>query len=323
MSATDAKEPVDISIIIESFSLLYRDSDSKSKCAICYDTRMRIAIITGGETGEREISIRSALNIAHIIDFAETKTYIFPEDKQTFVASATDFAIAIPVIHGIGGEDGTLQKMLESMSLPYIFSGVQTHQIGIDKTETKKRVATIGITSPQETLEFPAFVKPRFGGSSVASKLCHSHGELTVLLQQHPTIEFVQESPIKGREFTVGVVEHNNETFALPVVEIIPKGAFFDFENKYNPKKLATEICPATIPEDLTKELQRQALAVHTLFEARHLSRSDFIVTSDNTIYFLEINTIPGMTDTSLIPKMLKQQEFSLKELLKEWCLST
>lgn len=281
---------------------------------------MKIAIITGGETGEREISIKSAQNVANLIDFAETETFVFPEEKERFLSSSNEFKTAIPIIHGAGGEDGTLQSLLESINIPYIFSGIKTHKIGIDKTKTKETVSTIGITSPKETVDFPAFVKPRFGGSSVASKLCVSQEEFNNLIKENPDIELIKEEPVKGREFTVGIVEQDGKTFTLPVIEIIPKGAFFDFENKYNPEKLATEVCPAEIPENLAKELQRQALDVHTLLKARHLSRSDFIVTPDNNIYFLEINTIPGMTNTSLIPKMLKQAGLSLRELLKEWC---
>jgi D-alanine-D-alanine ligase len=281
---------------------------------------MKIAIITGGETGEREISIKSAQNVSNLIDFAETETFIFPEEKEVFLNCAKNFDIAIPMIHGAGGEDGTLQSLLASIDIPYIFSGIETHKIGIDKTKTKETVSAIGITSPKETVGFPAFVKPRFGGSSVASKLCATQEEFDKLIKENPDIELIKEELVKGREFTVGIVEQNGKTFPLPVVEIIPKGAFFDFENKYNPEKLATEVCPAEIPEDLAKELQRQAVAVHTLLKAKHLSRSDFIVTPEKKIYFLEINTIPGMTDTSLIPKMLKQETIPLKELLLEWC---
>lgn len=282
---------------------------------------MKIAIITGGETGERDISIKSAKNISALADFGEIETFVFPEEKERFLSMATNFKVVIPMIHGAGGEDGTIQSLLESLNVYYIFSEVETHKVGIDKTKTKEIVNAIGITSPKETANFPAFVKPRFGGSSVASKLCNSQEELTSLIKNNTNIEFIKEEPIKGREFTVGVIEHLGKTIALPVIEIIPKGEFFDFENKYNPEKLASEICPAEIPESLSEELKRQALAIHEYLNAKQLSRSDFIVTPDGQIYFLEINTIPGMTDTSLIPKMLKQAGLSLKGLLKEWCL--
>lgn len=282
---------------------------------------MNIAIITGGETAEREISIKSAKNIESIIDFAEVKTFIFPEDKEDFFNNSKDYHLVIPIIHGIGGEDGSLQETLEKINLPYIFSGIETHKTGIDKIRTKEIVKEFGINSPKEISTFPMFVKPRFGGSSVSSKLCTSQKELSELMQKNSDIEMIKEEPIKGREFTVGVIEYKEDTFSLPVIEIIPKGSFFDFENKYNPEKLASEICPAEIPENLSKELQRQALEIHKYLKARHLSRSDFIVTPENKIYFLEINTIPGMTGTSLMPKMLQEIKLPMKDLFKEWCL--
>jgi D-alanine-D-alanine ligase len=282
---------------------------------------MNVAIVTGGETREREISIRSAHNVSSIIDFGNTKTFILPEDNKNFIDTVNEFDIVIPVIHGIGGEDGAIQKILEDLEIPYIFSGVQAHEICLDKKRTKEALLKIGIMAPSDSDAFPLFAKPRFGGSSVASKLCSGPEELNNLINENPGIEIIKEEPINGREFTVGVIWHKGETITLPIVEIIPKGEFFDFENKYNPDKLAFEICPAEISKSLMNELQKQALNIHTYLNVRHISRSDFIVTPENKIYFLEINTIPGMTDTSLIPKMLAQSGITLKELLREWCI--
>lgn len=282
---------------------------------------MRVAIITGGETGEREVSIRSARNVAENINFAEIHTFTFPEDSEAFTSRAKEFDLAIPVIHGLGGEDGTLQARLKILGVPFIFSDVYPHSVAINKRQTKEAVAKLGIQSPEEISEPPFFVKPVTGGSSVASKLCNSIEEYEELKQKNPGIEFVTEKPIKGREFTVGILEYQGRTSALPVIEIIPRGEFFDFENKYDPTKLAQEICPAEIDPALAAALQAQALAAHQHLRCRHISRSDFIVDSEGNIYFLEINTIPGLTATSLIPKMLKESGVTLKEILKEWCL--
>ncbi len=281
---------------------------------------MKIAIITGGQTGEREISIKSAHNVQSLIDFAETELFVFPEEKESFVDRVKIFDLAIPVIHGAGGEDGTIQKIFKSLNIPFIFSDVYTHEIGIDKIKTKSFVKGLGIISPLETDAYPLFAKPRFGGSSVASKLCNTPEDFSVLVKDNPGIELIKETPIKGCEFTVGVVEYKGRNIVLPVIEIIPKGEFFDFENKYDPDKLATEICPAKIDVKLSEELQKQALLVHTHLKARHISRSDFIVTSSGDIYFLEVNTIPGMTATSLIPKMLTTADISITDLFKYWC---
>lgn len=281
---------------------------------------MKIAIITGGETGEREISIRSAQNIRKLVDFAQTTLFTFPEDTEKFIRSAKSFDLAIPMIHGVGGEDGSLQGLLKNLKVPFLFSDISTHAIAIDKKFTKEIVSTLKILSPKEINTFPLFAKPRDGGSSVSSKLCRSQKELDDLIGTNPPNEFITEELIKGREFTVGVIETKTEAITLPVTEIIPNGEFFDFENKYNPEKIANEICPAQINETLSKELQRQALLIHKHLKAKHLSRSDFIVTSDNKIYFLEINTIPGITNTSLIPKMVETAGLSLREIIRGWC---
>ena len=279
---------------------------------------MKIAIITGGESGERDISIRSAENIKSGIDFTETETFVFPEDQDKFLSTHKDFDIAIPMIHGVGGEDGALQNFLDGIGMPYIFSGPEAHAIGIDKKRTKELAETIGIDTAKEINTFPLFAKPRFGGSSVASGLCNDQLELDKLVSDNPGTEFITEELIRGREFTVGIIESDGKMIALPVIEIIPKGEFFDFENKYDPAKLASEICPADIGEDLAMEFKRQALLVHEKIGAKHISRSDFMMTHEGKIFFLEINTIPGMTKTSLIPKMLQTAGLNLRDWLKE-----
>jgi D-alanine-D-alanine ligase len=285
---------------------------------------MRIAVITGGETAERDISIASAKNIKSSISFAESKLFVFPEDKEIFLKEKYLFTIVIPVIHGIGGEDGKLQFFLEQQKIPYIFSNPKTHAIGINKRKSKIIASTLGFMVPREfdvsDAVFPLFVKPVYGGSSVASKICNSVQELESLFFENQQLEFMLEEPINGREFTVGIVESEGKTIPLPVIEIIPKEKFFDFESKYSVEKLAQEICPAQIEETLKKTLQSIALSVHQKIGTRHISRSDFIVTSKNEVYFLEINTIPGMTNTSLIPKMLKEANLNISKLLREWC---
>lgn len=280
---------------------------------------MKIAIITGGETGEREISIKSALHIAKLIDFAETELFTFPEEREKFIEVSKQFEIVIPVIHGIGGEDGELQAWLKTIGIPFIFSDTPAHAIAIDKKRTKEVANKLGITTPAQSRSYPLFAKPRFGGSSVSTKICDSKDEFETLQNENPQTEFITEELISGREFTVGIIESNGETISLPVIEIIPKGIFFDFENKYDPKKQAAEICPAEIDKGLASELQQLSLMIHTEIGVRHISRSDFIVTRERKIYFLEINTIPGMTEVSLLPKMLKTAGLSFSEVVKEW----
>ncbi len=282
---------------------------------------MKIAILSGGETRERDISIASAKNIQGIIHFAETKLFILPEKLDVFIEERKRFDVVIPMIHGKGGEDGSIQGLLETLKIPYIFSGIGAHSIALDKKRSKQIAVMLGYNVPQEKIEYPAFAKPRFGGSSVASGFCSSQSEYDALAQ-NSVEEYLLEEPITGREFTVGIIQHEHELITLPVIEIItPKDSFFGFEEKYNPDKLAREICPAEIPEELTGRLHKIALNIHREFDIRHISRTDFIVDSDGKIFFLEVNTIPGMTTMSLIPKMLKRANIDLGELIKKWCV--
>lgn len=283
---------------------------------------MKIAIITGGSSGEREVSLRSAKNIAHIIDqFAETQTWVFPEQERDFF-NAQKPDLVVPVIHGEGGEDGTLQKKLEGAGIRYLFSGFKAHALGIDKRATKKRAAGISIPIAREftrhAAEYPLFAKPLRGGSTVNAGLIHNEAELEERFAIES--ELVLEEYVQGREFTVGVIESSGETIALPVIEIIAKGGVFDYDSKYNPEKLATELCPAPIESELAEQLQQYALAIHKDLGVRHMSRSDFLVDPSDRIVFLEINTIPGFTSTSLVPKALQVRGISDIELFKEWC---
>lgn len=285
---------------------------------------MNIAIITGGETGEREVSIASANNVASAIGFATHETFVFPEDQSKFIESASNVDLVIPVIHGKGAEDGEVQQLCERLHLPFLFSPIEAHKIGIDKVLTKEFVERAGIKTAKRfsrsSAIFPVFVKPRFGGSSVHTARVEGAEDLEIFLE-NVSEEMMIEEAVSGREFTVGVVEQNpGDPEALPVIEIVSKNKFFDYESKYDADHLANEICPARIEGALSRRLQDAAVAAHTLIGATHISRSDFIVTDAGEICFLEINTIPGLTNTSLIPKMLNQANVSFPGLLERWC---
>lgn len=283
---------------------------------------MKIAIITGGSSGEREVSLRSAKNIGEIAGtFAKVEILTFPEDVPRFLQNYA-FDLIIPVIHGVGGEDGSLQGLIEHVGVPYLFSGVQAHAIAIDKRRTKQIASAIGIPVAKEfafdNVMYPVFAKPVRGGSTVNTGLIHDPEELAALREIEP--DLILEEPIRGREFTVGIVEYKGETIPLPVIEIIAKDGFFDYDSKYNPEKLAQEICPAQIEEGLARQLQAYALAIHEELGVRHMSRSDFLVDPSGRVVFLEINTIPGFTATSLVPKALKEVGIDTKDLFAKWC---
>lgn len=282
-----------------------------------------IAIISGGTSGEREISLLSAKNIQQQISFAKTELFIFPEERAKFFEQRKIFDCVIPMIHGVGAEDGVLQGFLDTLEIPYIFSRVESHAIALDKKITNILVRELGVRIADQynfvfpdKITFPCIVKPRFGGSSLHVAISDIN-ELKRIEQNKE--EYICEAFIKGREFTVGVIDSPKGQEALPVMEIKTDAEIFGWEQKYNPEKLAQEICPAQIDQELSGRLQKLALSVHQFFKIRHVSRSDFRVNQKNEIFFLEINTIPGMTKTSLVPKQAIAAGYTLEELIQFW----
>ena len=218
-------------------------------------------------------------------------------------------------LHGACGEDGRVQAAFDLMGIPYTGAGCLGSAIAMDKDLTKRLVAPLGVPTPKwelvrygaedipaltRRLELPCVVKPSASGSSIGVSIAHSREELASALTQ--CLEFggvcVVEQYIAGREIQVGILEGR----ALPSIEIIPKAGFYDYENKYQPGA-AEEITPAPIPAEWEKRLGEAALAVFRALGLSVYSRADFIVTQDGTPWFLEINTLPGMTPTSLLPQ--------------------
>lgn len=286
---------------------------------------MKIAIVTGGTTGEREISFASAQNIEAALSNQELRVFVLPEEQELFEQNVSQFDFVVPMIHGVGGEDGKLQDWIKENGISFVFSGSSASSIAIDKEKMKQLVSDHGIRTPKtfasSSIEVPCFIKPKLGGSSVDTCRANTLEEALEFLVDRNHENYIIEQAIDGREFTVGVIENaSGKTEALPVAEIIPKGdTFFDYDSKYNVDNLAEEICPAEIDSALELELQQAALQAHELISARHMTRSDFLVDPDNQVYFLEINTIPGMTDTSLIPKALKVAGYDLGQLMDHW----
>lgn len=217
-------------------------------------------------------------------------------------------------LHGACGEDGRIQATLDLLGVPYTGSGCLGSAIAMDKDLTKRLVADQVVTPSWETVtvteenvdeltqrtQLPVVVKPIDSGSSIGVYIAYTKDEL-----RHALVESIRlggrtvlEQYIKGREIQVAILDGK----ALPSIEIIPKQGFYDYENKYQPDA-AIEVCPAEIPAEWEKKLGDAALAVFNTIGLSVYSRADFIVTQDGTAYFLEINTLPGMTPTSLVPQ--------------------
>ena len=217
-------------------------------------------------------------------------------------------------LHGACGEDGRIQAMFDLMGIPYTGAGYTSSAIAMDKDLTKRMVAGKVLT-PQwevaavtdeniaqlmERTKLPAVVKPIASGSSIGVYIAHDGQELKAALEASKELggRTVIEQYIKGREIGVGIFDDK----ALPSIEIIPKEGFYDYENKYQPGA-AIDVCPAEIPVEWEKRLAQAALTVFRELGLSVYSRADFIVTEDGTPYFLEINTLPGFTPTSLLPQ--------------------
>jgi D-alanine-D-alanine ligase len=285
-----------------------------------------VALLTGGTTAEREVALKSAQNVrAALEENFVVDVFDLPPDLDRFLASRLKFEIVVPVFHGRGGEDGTIQGFLETFGLPYVFSGVEAHAIGMNKVTCKILARAAGLTTadwkvlePGQSIEWshPIVIKPVDEGSSVGVTLVR---DAAMLAQSLPsTRKILVEDLIEGQEFTVAVVEDESGAMTLPVIEIRSKKEFFDFESKYDPS-LCDELCPAPIDETLTERLKDVALTAHKMLGARHLSRTDMIVDKNGEIWFLEINTIPGLTSASLTPKAIAAAGLRLEDLLKFW----
>jgi D-alanine-D-alanine ligase len=294
---------------------------------------IKVAILTGGESAEREIALQSSEFIHFQAKrFFEVKVFDFPKELALFIKERQNYALAIPVFHGRGGEDGQIQGFLQTLKVPYIFSGIDGHSVGINKIFTKQITRALGVKQAAyktaklgEKVEFivKSVVKPYDSGSSVGVVIVANQQELDQAVAQVLKVSQMAliENYLDGEEYTVGVVEESGRAVALPVIQIKPGNVFFDFESKYHDGK-TVEICPAPIPSLLAKKLQKIALQVHSALDLKHMSRSDFIVVN-NEPYFLEVNTIPGLTKNSLIPKAVRSSGRDFGLLLKGWVEST
>ncbi len=277
----------------------------------------KIGILCGGSSSERGISLRSAEAVYNVlINCGLNITKIDIDEKKAIKQiQESRITLAFIAMHGKFGEDGVLQEILENLKIPYTGSGIKASRLAMDKVASKKVFSKKGIEIPgyevftkggkarPNGINFPVVVKPSSQGSSVGLTI----SDYPVQLQDALEIAFqfderaIVESYIKGREITVGVF---NEC-PMPVIEIISKRKFFDFEAKYVPGNTDYEV-PARIRPEYYKAAQEIAVSAHKALNCRDFSRVDMILSNDGRIFVLEVNTIPGLTSTSLLPKSAK-----------------
>lgn len=284
--------------------------------------KIRLALIAGGTSDEREVSLRGAAGVEKALD--SNKYSIVRYDPATDLARIANDAASIDVafllLHGVNGEDGTIQGFLDLLGIPYQGAGVLGSALAMDKNLAKVMYRLAGLpVAPWVMVEsgnltdtsrivnevgLPCVVKPVRQGSSIGMSIVREIDKLAAALQlalKHDS-DVMVERYIKGRELTAGVLG-NADLQALPLVEIIPdaKYEFFDYEAKYQPGA-SREICPAEVSEAVRQKAQDYAVRAHRALQLRCYSRTDMIL-ADDELYLLETNTIPGMTPTSLLPQ--------------------
>jgi D-alanine-D-alanine ligase len=274
----------------------------------------KIAVLMGGPGSEREVSLATGRGVAKALRSLGAEVVEIDVHDENFQLPG-DVDLAFNTIHGTFGEDGHLQKILEDRGIAYTGEGVVASEIAFDKIRTKEKFQEHGVTTPpseviharqRPTIPLPIVVKAPRQGSTVGVVIVKNESDLESAVAEASKYgrELLIEKFVAGRELTIGILGDQ----ALPILEIIPKGGFYDFNNKYpflNPQGGggAEHVCPANIDAGKTKEIQELALRAFRSAGLQVYARVDVILADDGKPYILEINTIPGMTEASLLPE--------------------
>ena len=297
--------------------------------------KLTIALLAGGKSAERAISLESGEQVFRALDKLRYEIMRFDPatDLPLLAKEAKGIDVALIILHGRLGEDGTIQGMLDSLGIPYQGSGVLGSAVAMNKILSKQLYVLAELPTPAymiadrshpfeasaviDKLGLPVVIKPEHEGSSIGLTIVKEQKELWSALEKAWGFDrrCIVEKYVKGLEITAGVLG-NEDLLALPLIEICPdeKYEFFDYEAKYKPGA-TKEICPARISPELTEKAQEYARRAHNALHCRGYSRTDMIL-SDHDFYILETNTIPGMTATSLFPQAAAKAGIEFPELL-------
>lgn len=312
-----------------------------------------IALISGGDSKEIVVSRKSAKQVYNWIDkehfnvfhveISKNEWIVLSDnkrieiDKNDFSFNSKDgkikFEIALIMIHGTPGENGLLQAYFDLVDVPYTTPGFFISALTFNKFITKLYLEKYNIQTPQslyfkindqpdlnhisEKISFPCFVKPNAGGSSFGISKVNEFKELKIAIDKafEEDNEILIEEFIEGDEVTCGVIKTSANNYLLPPTEIVANNEFFDYEAKY--EGVADEITPARIPEEMTKELQKISSKIYDILECKGIVRIDYII-KNNKPYFIEINTVPGMSKPSIVPQQTDAVGLSLKKIYTE-----
>lgn len=315
---------------------------------------INIALLAGGNSSEREIALQSAAQVVAAFDVEKYRVWLVDVCGRKFTyrtaeggeygVDLNDFSLTVEgekivfdyayiMIHGTPGEDGHLQGYLEMMGIPFSSCDMVSSVITFDKITTKRAVAHTGVGLAKDILlreddwiapeaivaelGLPLFVKPNASGSSCGVTKVKRVEELpeAIFKAFEESSEVLVEEFIAGREMACGILVTADKEWLLPITEVIAKNEFFDYEAKYT-AGMSDEITPANIPAELADRLHAMTLAAYKACRCRGLARVDFIVTPEGEPYLVEINTIPGMSGGSIVPKQLREAGISMTEAL-------
>lgn len=316
--------------------------------------KLNVALLAGGNSSEREIALQSAAQVAAAFDAQKYNVWLVDVCGRKFThrtaegveygVDLNDFSLTVEgtktlfdyayiMIHGTPGEDGHLQGYLEMMGVPFSSCDMVSSVITFDKITTKRAVAHTGVGLAKDILlreddwiapeaivaelGLPLFVKPNASGSSCGVTKVKRVEELpeAIFKAFEESSEVLVEEFVAGREMACGVLVTADKEWLLPITEVVAKNEFFDYEAKYT-AGMSDEITPADIPAELVDRLHEMTLAAYKACRCRGLARVDFIVTPEGEPYLIEINTIPGMSGGSIVPKQLREAGISMTEAL-------
>lgn len=295
---------------------------------------IRVALLAGGKSNERPVSLKSGEGAKTALEQAGYEVdMVDPADKEQLKKLIDEkYDVAFLVLHGKGGEDGTIQGFLESIDLPYTGSGIWSCATSLNKSKAKLYYTQNGVPTPEALtvhlsddydlddillkLGQKCAVKAATEGSSIGVYIAEGKEEIGQAIKDALEIDdtVLIECYVAGNEYTVAVIDVDGETKALPIIQIIPKAASYDFESKYAPGG-SEHICPADLPEDQAQRMKEYAIKAHKALECSGISRNDFIIDKDGGMWILETNTLPGMTATSLVPDAAKAEGIPFPDL--------
>lgn len=300
----------------------------------------RILVVMGGMSTEREVSLRSGTAVwkaLHQLGYINAEKFVLSTDNvKEILEMKPDYVFL--ALHGKWGEDGTIQGMLELAKIPFTGSGVACSAICINKILTKQILSYHGIRTPKflqitqydeidtsqltqqiaEKIGIPVVVKASCQGSSVGVKIINDKNDLPGVIAELMEYdgELLFEQYMTGKELTVPIIRENGKIRTLPIIEITSENSFYDFESKYT-AGLSHHIIPARISDSIQDEINRLAIATYQKLNCRGIVRVDFMIDANGDPNVIEVNTLPGMTETSLVPDAAKAVGLSFEQIVE------